>query len=261
MLSRWENAHAMPDEIYRRYLCAALDVDEHELGLTPDSRAGGVAGALGSDSSCAYLIEHVRRVMGELVAADNELGSGVVLEAAEAEAGLLVAMAKDVRGAARPETLMLASRFVEFCGWLRQDAADLDAAQRWSSLALELAEELGDPTQLSYVLMRKSNLLVDAGEPRRALGLADAALRAGRRPLTSDAGGRTASAGHGPGGHVRAGRLHGGSGRGSIGGPAGRGLRRARGLCQCAVHRLGGGRVPRAAGASRTSVCPSSARH
>ncbi len=179
MLSRWENSHAVPDEAYRRYLCSALDVDEHELGLTTDHRAAGVSGALGSDSSCTYLIEHVQRVMRELVDADNQLGSGVVLEAAEAEARLLVGMVRHVRGPTRPETLMLASRFVEFCGWLRQDAADPESAERWTSLALEIAEELGDPAQLSYVLMRKSNLLVDAGEPRRALGLADASLRAG----------------------------------------------------------------------------------
>ena len=45
-----------------------------------------------------------------------------------------------------------------------------------SSMALDFAQETGDETLISYILMRRSNIATDAKRPELALKLADAAL-------------------------------------------------------------------------------------
>ena len=47
----------------------------------------------------------------------------------------------------------------------------------WTDRALEYAVELNDRQVISYVLMRKSNIATDAGQPGHGLGLANAALK------------------------------------------------------------------------------------
>ena len=177
MLSRWENGHAQPDETYRRYLCAVFHTDEGSLGLGCSNRLtiSGVAMPLPEVS--AALIAHLGRTFDELAKTDNQLGAAAVLAVAESEANVLSTLAGRTSGPLRNDVLALGSRYAELCGWLRQDAGDLEVAQRWSDRALDYAQELGDADQLGYVLMRKSNLAIDVGEPARAIGLADAALR------------------------------------------------------------------------------------
>ncbi len=177
MLSRWENGHVQPDETYRRYLCAVFDSEEGALGLTCSKQLMTAGAALPTPEVSATLIGHLQRTFDELARTDNQLGAAAVLAVAESEANLLTALAGETSGALRADVLALGSRYAEFCGWLRQDAGDVEVAQRWSDRALDYAQELGDPDQLSYVLMRKSNLAIEVGEPARAIGLADAALR------------------------------------------------------------------------------------
>jgi len=177
MLSRWENGHVQPDETYRRYLCAVFDSDEGALGLNASLKLTTTDVVLPTPEVSAALIEHLKRTFNELASTDNQLGAAAVLAVAESEANLLSTLAGETRGTLRDEVLALGSRYAELCGWLRQDAGDVEVAQRWSDRALEYAHELGDPDQLSYVLMRKSNLAIELGQPARAIGLADAALR------------------------------------------------------------------------------------
>lgn len=177
MLSRWENGHVRPDETYRRYLCSVFRADEGSLGLGSSGTAGAACGAVPAPEASVQLVAHLERTFNELVTTDNQLGAAAVLAVAEADANLLSTLGGETRGPLRADVLTLASRFAELCGWLRQDAGDLETAQRWSDRALEFAQELGDPDQLSYVLMRKSNLALEIGQPARAIGLADAALR------------------------------------------------------------------------------------
>lgn len=177
MLSRWENGHVQPDETYRRYLCVVFDSEEGALGLTSSTQLTTVGVALPTPEVSATLLGHLQRTFDELARTDNQLGAAAVLAVAESEANLMSALAGKTSGAFRKEVLALGSRYAEFCGWLRQDAGDLEIAQRWSDRSLEYAQELGDPDQLSYVLMRKSNLAIEVGQRARALGLADAALR------------------------------------------------------------------------------------
>lgn len=180
MVSRWENGHTQPDETYRRLLCAVYDADEAALGIVAAPTPGGAGASVHPPEASAFLVAHLQRTLAELASADNHMGSAAVLPAAESEAHLLSTLAAGTSGPLRNEILMLASRYAEFCGWLRQDAGDTDAAQRWSDRALDLAQELGAAHEVSYVLMRKSNLEIEVGHPVRAIGLADAALRQGK---------------------------------------------------------------------------------
>ena len=179
MLSRWENGHVQPDETYRGYLCTVYQADEPSLGLADPRTPTLVGHAVRTPEASATLIAHLNRTFNELAKVDNQLGAAAVLAVAESDANLLSTLVGESRGPLRCEVLVLASRFAELCGWLRQDAGDVETAQRWSDRALDFAQELGDPDQLSYVLMRKSNLAIEIGQPARAIGLAEAALRQG----------------------------------------------------------------------------------
>ena len=81
------------------------------------------------------------------------------------------------RGSDHEQALRLGSQFAEFCGWLYHDSGDYESAMYWTDRALEYAVELDDRRVISYVLMRKSNIATDAGQPGHGLGLANAALK------------------------------------------------------------------------------------
>jgi hypothetical protein len=72
--------------------------------------------------------------------------------------------------------LSFASRFIEFCGWVHQDAGDLACAMRWTDRGLAYALELGDQRVIAYTLMRKAAIATEAGLPRHGLGMANVAL-------------------------------------------------------------------------------------
>jgi transcriptional regulator with XRE-family HTH domain len=181
MISRWENGRAQPDATYRGYLCAAYDADPSTLGLGipgPRLNEPGVPTAVPRQVS-EQLLAHLDRSFTEYVCADNALGAAHVLPLVAQQARTLDGLAASTRGRDRVEVLSRSSRYAEMCGWLCQDLGELVEAQRWSDRALEYAEELGDAQQLSYVLMRKSNIASDRQRPASALGLAQAALRPG----------------------------------------------------------------------------------
>ncbi len=82
----------------------------------------------------------------------------------------------DARSKDRKQLLYVGARYAEFAGWVYQDTGALNSAMQMSSTALDFAQELGDETLISYILMRRSNIATDAKRPELALKLADAAL-------------------------------------------------------------------------------------
>jgi tetratricopeptide (TPR) repeat protein len=84
---------------------------------------------------------------------------------------------REIRGRDRLPAVDLACRYQEFLGWLYQDSGQPEYAMVWTSRAYDLGLELGDPQVTSYLLMRRSNIATDAGDPAQALVLADTALR------------------------------------------------------------------------------------
>src|SRR5262249_19505 len=76
------------------------------------------------------------------------------------------------------DVLTVGAQFAEFCGWLYQDSGQQDAATFWTNRALDYAQELNHPQVIAYIMMRKSNIATDFGNPGHGLGLANAALTA-----------------------------------------------------------------------------------
>jgi len=80
------------------------------------------------------------------------------------------------RGADRAEMLRFACQFMEFGGWLFQDAGDLVCAMHWTDRALDYGLELGDQRITAYTLMRKAMIATESGNPAQGVGIANSAL-------------------------------------------------------------------------------------
>ncbi|WP_285494506.1 hypothetical protein [Actinomadura sp. NBRC 104425] len=105
------------------------------------------------------------------------MGPLFLLPAVHSQIPVIERICHTSRGADRIEALNFGSEFLEFCGWLYQDAGDFEAAMYWTNRAQDYATELGDPCVTSYILMRKSNISTDARDPELALSLAESALK------------------------------------------------------------------------------------
>lgn len=85
-------------------------------------------------------------------------------------------MCQVAHGPDRAQILFIGAKFAEFYGWISQDSGDTEAAAYWTDKALDYAHEIGDYQLVAYTLMRKSNIVTEAGMPGHGLGLANAAL-------------------------------------------------------------------------------------
>ena len=179
MLSRWENGHDVPDAVDQRLLCRAYGQGPDELGLVPAGTGAGsvprIAPPMGSE-----MVGYFRNVFSEHLRADNLMGPHHLVDVVRAQAELLDRMLPSARGEIRDELLLLAFRYNEFAGWLYQDASNPDQAMRYTDRSVDYALEIGSPREMSYVLMRKADIAADLGNPDRALGLTQAALREAR---------------------------------------------------------------------------------
>jgi transcriptional regulator with XRE-family HTH domain/tetratricopeptide (TPR) repeat protein len=116
-------------------------------------------------------------------ALDNQLGPGRLRPLVAAHIGVIEQMLDQARGADFRRLAYITARHSEFAGWVSQDAGDFDAAMRWTDTALEAARLITDRELEAYVLMRKSNIATDSGNPPLAVALANAAWHTAR-PLS-----------------------------------------------------------------------------
>lgn len=179
-LSRWENGHVQPHEPYRSLLIELYGVPAEELGLPVDAVIGIPLprDGLGPTELTPESVELMRTLLGEYALADNSLGPAHLLHVVTQHVVRLEPMLLKVRNDLRADGLRLCSDFAELAGWLCQDAGKLEAAQHWTDRALDFAEELGDPSTRSYVLMRKSGIAADRNDRGRSVTLA---LASGRK--------------------------------------------------------------------------------
>ncbi|MGP4104962.1 hypothetical protein [Nonomuraea sp. KM90] len=170
---------------YRRIFCELYRASESDLGLdtktgiftaTPSSPPALPQALPGAPSP--EVITYLTNVLAEHTRADALLGPLYLVPAVQAQLPLIDRLVQSARGADRRPVLELAARFAEFCGWLYQDSGDTECAMHWTNRALDYAQELADPQRVAYVLMRKSNIVTEAGHPGQGLGLANAALNA-----------------------------------------------------------------------------------
>ncbi|WP_282779956.1 hypothetical protein [Nocardia sp. CC201C] len=122
-------------------------------------------------------VQHLQLMLTEHVRMDAWAGPRYIIESLRGQLTVVEDLCGKARGEMRASLLEIGARFCEFAGWLFQDSGDLKTALYWTNQAMDYAEELGDTHLISYVLMRKSNILTDAGKAAQGLGLANAALR------------------------------------------------------------------------------------
>lgn len=77
--------------------------------------------------------------------------------------------------------LVLASRYLEFAGWMAQESGDDAAAARWTDQAVELAEAAGDHDLAAYALVRRALMAFYRGDAATTVQLTHSA-RAERLP-------------------------------------------------------------------------------
>lgn len=181
-ISRWENGRVeRMTADYRQIFRTVYGRTDDELGLVP---VEAVVAMPPPDGPPADVIDYYEALFAEHVRADNLMGPRFVRGIVQVQAEALSSMLRTVRGPARPELVAMTCRYQEFLGWLSQDAGDCDRAMAHTDRARDLAGELRDADLSAYLLMRKSNIATDAGDPVLALRLIEAADRPGRLPAS-----------------------------------------------------------------------------
>ena len=187
-ISYFENGKREVSERLRPIFREAFQSTDEELGFTSTPNPLGLAKppdlpAAHLRSSGPAVISSLRQVLETNVQADARIGPPYLIPAIQGQLPVVEQICRMTRGADHDDALRLGSQFTEFCGWLYQDSGDYECAMYWTDRSLEYAAELDDRRVISYVLMRKSNIATEAGQPGHGLGLANAALRQ-RQQLT-----------------------------------------------------------------------------
>jgi len=81
------------------------------------------------------------------------------------------------RGSLHTELLRVEVRWMEFAGWLSDDAGARQAGDYWLDRAMAISQEAGDCLMTSYVLIRQSQRASERDDGQRTLALAQAAQR------------------------------------------------------------------------------------
>lgn len=180
-ISYFENGkRPVPDRLKPIFREVFQSTDE-DLGfaeaapLSPGKLQGLPASHLQSSGSA--VISSLRLILETNIQADARIGPTYLIPAIQGHLPVVGEVCRLTRGADHEDALRLASQLTEFCGWLFQDAGNYQDAMYWTDRAVEYAIELDDRRVISYVLMRKSNIATDSGQPGHGLGLANAALK------------------------------------------------------------------------------------
>ena len=181
-ISYFENGkREVPDRL-RPIFREAFQATDEELGFAKALEPFGCVRppalpAAHLQSSGSAVISSLRLVLETSVQADARIGPPYLIPAVQGHLPVVEQICRMTRGADHEDALRLGSQFTEFCGWLYQDSGDYQCAMYWTDRSLEYAAELDDRRVISYVLMRKSNIATESGQPGHGLGLANAALK------------------------------------------------------------------------------------
>jgi transcriptional regulator with XRE-family HTH domain len=134
-----------------------------------------VLGNLSAGSAMPVLLA-LRGIHQGYVEADRLMGSMCITGPVQFQMPVVERACEVTRGADRAEMLRFACRFMEFGGWLFQDAGDLVCAMHWTDRALDYALELGDPRNFAYTLTRKAMIATESGNSAQGVGIANSAL-------------------------------------------------------------------------------------
>ncbi len=167
------------------------------LGLAPEAGGSGSTGQAGgrpadiagaspggmqpllsnlSRASAVPVLSALREIHHGYVEADRLMGSICITGPILLQMPVVERACEVARGADRAEMLRFACQFMEFGGWVFQDAGDLACSLHWTDRALDYGLELGDQRVIAYTLMRKAMIATESGNPAHGLGLANSAL-------------------------------------------------------------------------------------
>jgi transcriptional regulator with XRE-family HTH domain len=182
-ISYFENSKRTVPERLKPIFCEVFEASNEDLGFTqafPMPLGRTLLPELPVEhlrSSGPVVISSLRIVLEANIQADAQIGPSYLIPAVQAQLPVIEQICRMTRNEDHEEALRIGSQFTEFCGWLYQDSGDHECAMYWTERSLEYAIELDDRRVISYVLMRKSNIATDAGQPGQGLGLANAALK------------------------------------------------------------------------------------
>lgn len=185
-ISYFENGKRKVPDRLQQIFCEALKSTAEELGFDSSVSSFGVTKlpelpAAHLASAGPAVITSLKLILEANVQADAQVGPAYLIPAVQSQLPVIEKICRMTRGPDHEQALRLGSQFAEFCGWLYHDSGDYETAMYWTDRALEYAVELDDRRVISYVLMRKSNIATDAGQPGHGLGLANAALKQDQR--------------------------------------------------------------------------------
>ena len=129
-----------------------------------------------SKTSAIPVLSALRGIHRGYLEADRLMGSMCITGPIQLQMPVVERACEVARGADRAEMLRFACQFMEFGGWLFQDAGDLMCAMHWTDRALDHALELGDQRITAYTLMRKAMIATESGNPAQGVGIANSAL-------------------------------------------------------------------------------------
>ena len=129
-----------------------------------------------SKASAIPVLSALRGIHRGYLEADRLMGSMCLTGPIQLQMPVVQRACEVARGADRAEMLRFACQFMEFGGWLFQDAGDLVCAMHWTDRALDYGLELGDQRITAYTLMRKAMIATESGNPAQGVGIANSAL-------------------------------------------------------------------------------------
>ncbi|MFE9407315.1 hypothetical protein ACFYN0_00720 [Streptomyces sp. NPDC006704] len=123
------------------------------------------------------MLKYLTSVLDQHAEAEPLVGPQFLVAPVQAQVPLIEQMCLEAYGPLRERVLRLGARYTEFLGWLYQDTGNPDEAMRWTSQAMDYAQELNDSSLMAYIFQRRSNIATEAGYAGHGAGLASAALR------------------------------------------------------------------------------------
>lgn len=185
-LSRWENGHVLPDATYRALLADLLDRSPAALGIeppvvptatavgSPADRLRGALAAAPTDDGPA--LDRWREQLATAERLDDELGTAAADDIVAALVHRLDRLLlHTVTGPARTGLAEVLSRASALAGAHALDRGDVDEAWRHYARARSVAREVASPHATAVAVSGLVEVLVDLGEPDRALPVLDEA--------------------------------------------------------------------------------------
>jgi len=153
-------------------------------GILGAGAAAGAAAALGVSAAPAAAREidpdlpaHWTQLLDLLGRHDEMFGPQEVLSTVRHQLDVIAAHRQRARGYVRAELLRAEARGAEFAGWLSNDTGQARERDAWTDRALRLAQEANFADMIAYARSRQSQYAAQERDARRAIALADDALR------------------------------------------------------------------------------------